>query len=117
MRKLGETKHLFVDLDSVKKDILSMNFFYRKEDGTRFFNPRLIRNIKLVSDFGLNVGKEEEKDPLFDLTTWRIDSGYHKGASPLSICFTRYCPIPSSHLQIKRMIFVGLFQKRLLLLS
>lgn len=65
-----ETKHVFVDLDAVKKDSEYELFFIRKEDGTRFFSPRLIRNIKLVSDFGSNLSYEEAADPLADVLVW-----------------------------------------------
>lgn len=65
-----ETKHLFVDMESVKKDSDYELFFIRKEDGTRFFSPRLIRNIKLVCDFGALIGSEKEKDPLIDFKIW-----------------------------------------------
>ncbi len=47
-----QSKHVFVDFESVKQDSEYELFFLRKEDGSRFFNPRLIRNIKLVCDFG-----------------------------------------------------------------
>lgn len=65
-----ETRHVFVDLDGVKKDSEYELFFVRKEDGTRFFSPRLIRNIKLVCDFGSYLGKEKEIDPLVDQFIW-----------------------------------------------
>lgn len=45
------TEHHFIDLDTVKKDSEYELFFIRKENGTRFFNPRLLRNIKLVCNF------------------------------------------------------------------
>lgn len=53
--------HVFVDLEAVKKDSEYELFFIRKEDGGRFFNPQLIRNITLVCDFGsvLTVPVEE----------------------------------------------------------
>lgn len=72
-RKVPEIKHVFVDLESVKKDTEYELFLIRKEDGTRFFSPRLIRNIKLVCDFGKYFGKEKEKekDPFVDLAIWR----------------------------------------------
>ncbi len=44
-------EHLFIDLDTVKKDSEYELFFIRKENGSRFFNPRLLRNIKLVCNF------------------------------------------------------------------
>lgn len=55
------TKHVFVDLHSVKRDSEYELFFIRKEDGTRFFNPRLIRNLKLVCDLGNFFRRAERK--------------------------------------------------------
>lgn len=69
-KKNRETKHIFIDLDSVKKDIDYELFFMRKEDGSRFFSPRLIRNIKLVSDFGDYFGEEKKEDPLLSTEVW-----------------------------------------------
>lgn len=46
------TRHTFVDVESIKKDIDYELFFIRKEDGNHFFNPRLIRNIRLICNFG-----------------------------------------------------------------
>lgn len=65
-----ESKHVFVDMESVKKDSEYELFFIRKEDGSRFFSPRLIRNIKLVCDFGSYLGGPEGEDPLTDLPSW-----------------------------------------------
>jgi hypothetical protein len=75
-KKLGpfksqNTKHVFIDLESVKKDTEYELFFLRKEDGTRFFSPRLIRNIKLISDFGLYLGDVKEEDPLLNIGEWQ----------------------------------------------
>jgi hypothetical protein len=66
-----QTKHLFVDLEAVKKDSEYELFFMRKEDGTRFYSPRLIRNIKLVCDFGDYIGDNRPDDPLSDLMVWQ----------------------------------------------
>jgi|688.fasta_scaffold31213_3 hypothetical protein len=75
-----ETKHIFVDLDAVKKDSEYELFFLRKEDGTRFYNPRLIRNIKLVCDFGDYFGKTKKNiNPVEDIEIWR-DHCYHSYA-------------------------------------
>lgn len=65
-----ETQHFFIDLEMVKKDTEYELFFIRKEDGTRFFSPRLLRNIKLVSDFGDYFGVAKEGDPLVQLNRW-----------------------------------------------
>lgn len=70
-RKALQTRHVFVDLESVKKDTEYELFFMRKEDGSRFFSPRLIRNIKLVCDFGDFFGEAKEKDPLVDINIWQ----------------------------------------------
>lgn len=61
------TKHVFVDLESVKKDTEYELFFLRKEDGTRFFSPRLVRNIKLVCDFGNYFSESKLEDPFQDM--------------------------------------------------
>lgn len=70
-RTSTHTKHVFVDLESVKKDTEYELFFLRKEDGSRFFSPRLIRNIKLVNDFGDSLGQEKHEDLLFNLSVWQ----------------------------------------------
>lgn len=69
--KSRHTKHVFMDLESVKKDTEYELFFLRKEDGTRFFSPRLIRNIKLVSNFGSYIGEEKEENPLLSVEEWQ----------------------------------------------
>ncbi len=70
-RKGNQSKHIFVDLESVKKDTEYELFFLRKEDGSRFFSPRLIRNIKLISDFGDFFGEEKREDPLLNAGLWQ----------------------------------------------
>lgn len=65
-------EHVFVDLDTVKKDTEYELFFIRKEDGTRFFSPRLLRNIQLVCDFGNYFGHQTAAiDPLENLIQWQ----------------------------------------------
>lgn len=70
------TKHVFIDLESVKKDTEYELFYLRKEDGTRFFSPRLIRNIKLISDFGSCLSEEKEEDPLLSVEAWQDKTAY-----------------------------------------
>src|SRR5262249_29977232 len=65
-----ETEHFYVDLETVKKDTEYELFFIRKEDGSRFFSPRLLRNIKLVCDFGEYFGETKKEDPLSDVKIW-----------------------------------------------
>jgi len=64
------SKYAFIDLESVKKDTEYELFYLRKEDGTRFFNPRLVRNIKLVCDFGETIKRDTSTDPLEGLNVW-----------------------------------------------
>ena len=68
--RLMDTRHVFVDLETVKKDTEYELFFIRKEDGSRFFSPRLLRNIKLVCDFGSYFGERKELDPLEHVKDW-----------------------------------------------
>lgn len=69
--RLTDTKRVFVDLESVKRDAGYELFFLRKEDGSRFFNPRLLRNMELLCDFGSYLGKHKETDPLEHLKEWQ----------------------------------------------
>lgn len=75
-KKSSLTKHIFIDLDSVKKDSEYELFFLKKEDGTRFFSPRLIRNIKLISDFGNLWEKERDGYPIIEIG-WLDESAYN----------------------------------------
>lgn len=73
-------ERVFVDLDGVKKDSEYELFLIRKEDGTRFFNPRLIRNIKLVCDFGdYFVEPRRLDDPLESIAVWRDQHAHSAG--------------------------------------
>jgi len=74
--KAIQTKHIFVDMEGVKKDTEYELFFIRKEDGSRFFNPRLIRNIKLVCDFGNYFKGNKPDDPLSEIDLW-LDRSLH----------------------------------------
>ncbi len=74
-----QTKHIFIDMESVKKDTEYELFFLRKEDGTRFFNPHLIRNIKLLLDFGEKIKKEKKVDPFEKIKYWQ-DQMMHTAA-------------------------------------
>lgn len=67
---IPSTKRIFVDLESVKRDIEYELFFIRKEDGSRFFSPRLLRNMKLVCDFGNYFGLNQATDPLANFKQW-----------------------------------------------
>jgi hypothetical protein len=74
-------QHLIVDLESLKSDQDYELLLIRKSDGSRFYNPRLIRNLKLISEVGFQE-KTGEILPLF--TPWRwIDRQCEKGADVL----------------------------------
>lgn len=64
-------QHVFIDLETVKNDLDYELFLIRKEDGTRFFNPRLLRNVKLVSNFEEYFSDEGKIDIYKDLRTWQ----------------------------------------------
>lgn len=66
-----QAKHVFIDLEAVQKDSEYELFFLKKEDGTRFFSPRLIRNIKLVSGFGSSIGEEKEEAFAIAMEEWQ----------------------------------------------
>lgn len=78
--QLEETPHhLFVNLEAVKKDSEYDLFFIRKEDGSHFFSPRLLRNIKLICDFS---GGDYGKDPLLEMPVW-VDLQLHNVAKSI----------------------------------
>ncbi|MCB1113332.1 MAG: hypothetical protein KDK62_01080 [Chlamydiia bacterium] len=70
-KKVLQTTRIFIDLESVKNDTEYELFYLRKEDGGRFFSPELIRNIKLVSDFGDFINKAKPGDLLTDIDLWQ----------------------------------------------
>lgn len=72
-------RHLFVNLEAVKKDTEYELFFIRKEDGSHFFSPRLLRNMKLICDFS---GGEVNKDPLNEMQLW-VDLQMHDVAKDI----------------------------------
>ncbi len=65
------SEHIFIDLDTVKKDSEYELFFIRKENGTRFFNPRLLRNIKLVCNFEEYFQEGAKADSLKELKVFK----------------------------------------------
>lgn len=71
LEKKSINEHLFIDLDTVKKDSDYELLVIRKENGSRFFNPRVIRNIKLVSDFGHFFSRDTENNPLSQIHYWQ----------------------------------------------
>lgn len=114
--KQFESKHVFVDLDSVKNDTEYELFFIRKEDGSRFFSPRLIRNIKLVCDFGSILGKEKEPDFFVDQMIWEDQFANEVARAILESCrvaISKYYPIIGRH---KEHEMIGLVNKAIIAL-
>lgn len=62
------SQYLFVDLDALKQDLEYELLFIRKENGSHFFSPRLIRNMKLVCNFSTHA---HDKDPLLEIKRWQ----------------------------------------------
>jgi hypothetical protein len=77
-----DIKHIFVDLEMVKRDSEYELFFILKDDGSHFFSPRLLRNIKLVCDFGNYFGERKELDPLEHIKHW-YDRTLHMSAKEI----------------------------------
>ena len=65
----------FISLQGVKRDVDYELFYMRKESGSRFYQPRVVRNMKLVSDFGAYFGSRQLKGELVHLP-FAIDSYY-----------------------------------------
>lgn len=82
MQLKQKIKHSFTDLEEIKKDYEYELLLIRKEDGFRYFNPRLIRNLKLVCDFGGHLNTEKKTDILVDMENWQ-DRIYLKSAKDL----------------------------------
>lgn len=64
------TSHIFMDLDAVKKDSEYELFFIKKEDGSPFYNSRLLRSMKLASDFGHYISEKQQIAPLIHAVEW-----------------------------------------------
>lgn len=62
---LKETKHIFMDLDAVKRDNEYELFLIRRPDGSRFFSPKLLKNLELVCNLENYFGNSSEKIDLF----------------------------------------------------
>lgn len=68
MKLSAKSDHVFVDLEAIKKDLEYELFFIRKVDGSRFFHPRLLRNLKLICDFS---ARTQGEDPLGEIELWQ----------------------------------------------
>lgn len=82
LNKHPQANHVFIDLEGVKKDSEYELFYIRKEDGTRFFSPKLIRSMKLTSDFG-SYFKGEKRDDPFDDINYLVDKMLYNTAKEM----------------------------------
>lgn len=67
-KKRADVENTLLDLDAVKHDDDYELLFLHKEDGGRFFDRRLIRNIKLICEFGEEFYGD---DPLIGVKEWQ----------------------------------------------
>jgi hypothetical protein len=74
------SQRVFIDLESIKNDSEYELFSLRKEDGSRFFNLKLIRSIKLIEDLGDNITASQAKETWVQAYRW-LDSFAQKTAS------------------------------------
>jgi hypothetical protein len=57
----------FISLQGVKRDLDYELFYMRKDNGSRFYTPRVVRNMKLVSDFSSYFGPNQVRGELIHL--------------------------------------------------
>lgn len=77
-----ELNRVFIDFDSVKKDSDYELLLIKKENGDPFYSTKLLRNMKLVSDFGEHLTEKISKDPLVRLPFW-LDKKFQTSAKEL----------------------------------
>lgn len=73
-RKVVAISRTYVDLDAVKNDHDYELLLIRKSDGSPFYRHQLIRNIKLICDFGLSLSEAERYDILGNVKFWREEA-------------------------------------------
>jgi hypothetical protein len=70
------------DFDTVRKDKEYELFYIRQENGHPYFNPALLKNIKLVCDFDELSDIPDEEDPLLRIRAMQ-DKDLHGGAQQI----------------------------------
>ncbi len=94
------TRHVFIDLEGVKADSDYELMLLRKEDGSRFYNTRLLRNLKLVCGFGKSNGDETERTSPLDVNEWqnvRVHLSAKKMLQILGSHLTEFFSLTSKH--------------------
>ena len=59
-----------LDLDGVKKDLEYELLFIKKANNQHFYNPKLVRSIKLICGFGNYFDRVSGKDPFLKINLW-----------------------------------------------
>jgi hypothetical protein len=70
-RSRSDVEEMIVDLESVKDDRDYELLYLQKEDGTQFFDRELVKNIRLVCEFGQYFEKFHGNDPLIHVKLWQ----------------------------------------------
>lgn len=66
-----ELNRVFLDFDSVKRDSEYELLLIKKDNGDPFYSSKLLRNMKLVCDFGMHIADKPKTDPLIRLPFWQ----------------------------------------------
>lgn len=69
-QKATDIQRTWMDLDEVKRDLGYELMLLRKPGGDRFYSSKLLRNMKLVGDFGRTFGARSSEDPLLRTRFW-----------------------------------------------
>jgi hypothetical protein len=70
------------DLESVRSDHEYELFYINKEDGMPFFNPNLLRHIRMVGNFDESLAPEDAESPLERLDVV-LDRDFHTSAKEI----------------------------------
>lgn len=70
------------DLESVRSDYEYDLFYINKEDGMPFFNPNILRHIRLVGNFDESLTSEEVENPLKRMDVI-LDRDFHTSAKEM----------------------------------
>lgn len=62
--------HHIIDLDLIRKDQEYELLFLKREDGSRFFNPKLLRSLKLICHFEESSFMPKQAEFFRDITIW-----------------------------------------------
>ena len=66
-----DVEDMLIDIEAVKEDKDYELLYLRKEDGSRFFDRELIKNIRLICEFGQHFEDYHGDDPLVHVKLWQ----------------------------------------------